>query len=111
MKRDTMIRVAVFFALVGLAVVVRLITGTPNFGAVAAAALFAGFYFRHRTTAIAVPLTIMTISDQFLGGYSRGVMIAVYGSMLIPIAWRSVLRSGLSPLRVAGGSMSASVAI
>jgi hypothetical protein len=99
----------VFCSLVGLAACVRLVSETPNFSAVAAASLFAGFYFRHAATAVAVPLAIMTVSDQFLGGYARGVMVAVYVSMLIPIAWRSVLRARLTPLGVGAGAISSSV--
>jgi hypothetical protein len=101
---------AVFCALVGLGVTVRLVSETPNFSAVTATALFAGFYFRQRTTAICVPLAIMTLSDYFLGGYARPMMVAVYGSLLIPIAWRSLLRTGLTPARVGLGAVSSSVA-
>ncbi len=110
MKRDLLTRAGVFTALVGLAVTVRLVSETPNFSAVTAAALFAGFYFRHRFTAVCVPLAIMTLSDPFLGGYAKPVMAAVYGSLLIPIAWRSVLRAGLTPSRVGLGAVSSSVA-
>jgi hypothetical protein len=109
-KREFATKAAVFCALVGLAVTVRLVSETPNFGAVAAASLFAGFYFRHSATAFCVPLATMTISDQFLGGYAKGVMVAVYASLLVPIAWRSVLRSRLSPLRLGAAAFSSSVA-
>ena len=118
MKRATAIRngsmnwlgdATVFCALVASAVAVRLVSETPNFGAVAAAALFAGFYFRHGAWAVAVPLSIMTISDQFLGGYARPVMLAVYGSLLVPIAWRAALRRGLSFTRVGAGAVSSSL--
>ncbi|MBI3837943.1 MAG: hypothetical protein HY288_08420 [Planctomycetia bacterium] len=110
MNRDLLKKSAVFCALVSLAVTVRLVSETPNFSAVAAAALFAGFYFRHRTTAICVPLAIMTISDQVLGGYAKPMMVAVYGSLLIPIAWRSLLHRGLTPVRVGLGAVSSSLA-
>lgn len=110
MKTDHAIRMGVFCALVALGVAVRLVSTTPNFSAVAAASLFAGFYFRNRATALLVPLAIMTISDQFLGGYTRGVMIAVYGSLLVPMAWSSVMRRGLTPLRVGSAAVSSSVA-
>ncbi len=110
MKRDLLTRAGVFAALVALAVTVRLVSETPNFSAVTAAALFAGFYFRHRLTAACVPLAIMTLSDPFLGGYAKPLMAAVYGSLLIPVAWRSVLRAGLTPARVGLGAVSSSVA-
>lgn len=110
MKRENLTRGLVFVALVACAVVVRLISETPNFNAVTAAALFAGFYFRHRLTAVAVPLLSMVIADQFLGGYETPVMIAVYASLCIPVAFRSLLRSGLSPLSVGGTAVCSSVA-
>ena len=109
MKRDSAIRAAVFCALVGLAVAVRLLSETPNFNAVTAAALFAGFYFRNRLTAMCVPLLAMSTSDVFLGGYARPMMAAVYLSLLVPIAWRGLLRWRLSPLTVGTGAVCASL--
>jgi len=102
-------KIAVFCALVALPVAVRLMTETPNFGAVTAAALFAGFYFRHAAVAACVPLAVLMISDQFLGGYARSVMFAVYGAALLPVAWRSFLRADLNPLRVGTGAIGASL--
>ncbi len=110
MKSEQVKRAVVFCALVALAVAVRLISETPNFNAVTAAALFAGFYFRSRVTAICVPLAAMMLSDLFLGGYEKHVMVAVYGSMLIPIAWRSMLRAELSVARVGLGALASSLA-
>jgi hypothetical protein len=110
LKHKNAARIGVFCALVALGVAVRLLSTTPNFSAVAAASLFAGFYFRNRATAVLVPLAIMTISDQFLGGYTRGVMIAVYAALLVPMAWSSVMRLGLTPLRVGSAAVSSSVA-
>ena len=96
--------------MVALAVVVRLVSEVPNFGAVTAAALFAGFYFRDRLTAIYVPLAIMAISDQFLGGYDKRVMLAVYGVLLVPFAWRPLLRAHLTPARIALAAVTSSIA-
>lgn len=110
MKREELTRAAVFVALVGVAVTVRLLSETPNFNAVTAAALFAGFYFRNRLTALAVPILTMMISDAFLGGYERPVMLAVYASLCLPVAWREVLRRGLSPLSVGSGAVCSSLA-
>jgi hypothetical protein len=109
-KAETVTKAAVFCALVALATTVRIVSETPNFSAVAAASLFAGFYFRSAAAAFAIPLLTMTISDQVIGGYTRTVMVAVYASLLIPIAWRSVLRQGLSGPRVIWGSIISSVA-
>ena len=109
MKRDCVIRAAVFATLVTLAVAVRLVSETPNFNAVTAAALFAGFYFRSRLTALCVPLLAMAVSDVFLGGYAKPMMAAVYLSMMVPIAWRGVLRCGLSPLSVGTSALCSSL--
>ena len=109
MKRDHAIRAAVFCALVALAVAVRLLSETPNFNAVTAAALFAGFFFRNRLTAVCVPLLAMSVSDVFLGGYAKPMMAAVYLSLMVPIAWRGVLRQRLSPLSVGSGAVCSSL--
>jgi hypothetical protein len=106
---DRLKQVSVFVALVSLAVAVRLVSETPNFGAVTAAALFAGFYFPSRAVALLVPLCILTISDQFLGGYSKSMMVAVYGSYVVPIAFRSMLRKQLSVSRVGLSAVSSSL--
>jgi hypothetical protein len=84
-------------ALVGLGVASRLMKealglSLPNFHAVAAASLFAGFYFSARAGAagrvwaFATPLGAMVVSDCILGGYEPLVMTAVYGSLLLPAA-------------------------
>ena len=101
---------AVFCSLVGLAVVTRLLMIQPNFHAVTAAALLAGFYFRGRAVAALVPLVAMTASDWFIGGYAKEVMITVYLAMVLPIAFRSLLRARLTPVRVAGSAVVASLA-
>jgi hypothetical protein len=108
-KCGELTRGLVFVSLVAISVAVRLLSETPNFNAVTAAALFAGFYFRSRWTALAVPVLAMSISDVFLGGYSKPMMAAVYFSLCVPIAWRTVLRRNLSPLTVGGGALSSSL--
>jgi hypothetical protein len=92
---------AVFVGLVTLAIGTRLVMWAPNFHAVTAAALFAGFYFRSRAVAAGVPLVTMLASDSILGGYNFEVMIAVYAALVLPIAWRSLLRKRMTVGRVA----------
>ncbi len=110
MNRRMLLDAAVFFGLVGLAVSTRLLMIEPNFHAVTAAALFAGFYFRRRLVAAMVPLLAMTGSDWVIGGYSREVMITVYLAMLLPIAWRWLLRNRLTAPRVALAAVASSIA-
>jgi hypothetical protein len=66
----------------------------PNFAPVAALALFAGYYFRSAVLAMCVPLSVMAISDLFLGGYHWGVMVLVYGMLTFPVLLRGWLRRG-----------------
>ncbi|MFC1757702.1 DUF6580 family putative transport protein [Planctomycetota bacterium] len=82
-----------FVLLVFAAVAARLwFRDIPNFAPVAAVALFAGYAFRSTAWAIAVPLAVMMISDQIIGGYETTVMVAVYASLIAPVFFRGVLR-------------------
>lgn len=109
MNRPTLQDVAVFCGLAGCAFATRLLMIEPNFHAVTAAALFAGFYFRNRAVAACVPLLAMVASDWVIGGYSKEVMIVVYAAMVLPIALGGILRSRLSAGRVAGGAVGCSL--
>lgn len=71
-------------ALVGLAVIARLLPHAPNFTPVAAVALFAGTMLHHRGLAIAVPFAAMVASDAVLGFYDWRVMGVVYGALALP---------------------------
>lgn len=109
-NRELLKNSAVMVGLVAVAVITRLLITEPNVHAVTAAALFAGFYFRSRLTAACVPLLAMTASNWVLGGYTKEVMVAVYASLVLPIAWRGVLRSKLSVTRVGGVAVTSSIA-
>jgi hypothetical protein len=109
-NRRTLLDAAVFCSLVGVAFVSRLVMWQPNFHAVTAAALFAGFYFGSRSVAALVPLVAMTASDWIIGGYTREVMLTVYAMLALPIACRSLLRHRLSAGRVAGCALASTIA-
>ena len=64
----------------------------PNFAPVSALALFAGFYFRSRTMAMVVPLSVMMISDSFLGGVDWRMRAVVYASLTAPIFVGGLMR-------------------
>jgi hypothetical protein len=85
-QRETLQDVLVFSLLVAIGVAGR--WGQPEwcFTPTAAAAVFAGRYFRRWAIAALVPVTILAISDTILASYgSMGVMIATYGAMVIPV--------------------------
>jgi len=91
MTRSPRIDALVFIALVALAAGSRFIGAAPNFAAVAAVALFAGFYFGGRLVAIAVPVIAMLIADAFLGTYDWRQMVIVYACLAMPVLFRSWL--------------------
>ena len=76
MKRESIL---VLFVL--LAVVLRLIPHPPNFAPITALALFSGISFSNKYVGMLIPLTVMIISDVFLGFYS--ITPWVYGSFIL----------------------------
>jgi hypothetical protein len=91
--------------LVAISAVFRVLPHPPNFTPVAAAALFAGYFVSRRSMAIAVPLVAMALSDLVIGTYESGVMIAVYGCMVMPVFLSAALRGRLLAARVIGCSL------
>lgn len=71
--------------LIGVIILGRAIPHWPNFAPVAAVGLFAGFLFRKKWLALAVPLAGMAISDLMFGGlYDAGTMVFVYIGLSLP---------------------------
>ena len=97
MKRQRLVEGITFVTLVSGCVLARLACqGVPNFAPVAAAALFAGYFFRSPAVALGVPLTVMAVSDLFLGGYDWRMMVLVYGALSLPVGFRGPLRRHLA---------------
>ena len=85
-----------FMILVSAGVTVRLMfQDLPNFAPVAALALFSGYFFTSRLMAVAAPITVMLVTDWFLGSYHPVLMVAVYGMLAMPVLFRGLLRRGL----------------
>jgi hypothetical protein len=108
-NRPAVANTLVFIALVALAAGSRFAEIAPNFAAVAAAGLFAGFYFRSRVAAIAVPVVAMLISDMFLGSYPWYQVIAVYACLTLPVLLGRWMHGSYSAARIAGSSLAMSV--
>ncbi len=100
---------AVCGVLLVLGVAGRLLPHVENFTPVAAIALFAGFLFRRRLVAAAIPLAIMFVSDAFLGATPLGVKITVYLAILFPLVFAPFLRKRLSPVRIGGSALIAAL--
>ena len=101
--------VAVCGVLLVLGVAGRLLPHVENFTPVAAIALFAGFFFRRRLVAAAIPLAIMFVSDAFLPGTALGLKITVYVAFLFPLLFAPLLRKRLSPIRIGGSALIAAL--
>lgn len=76
------------------AVVARVVPHAANVTPVGALALFAGAYLPRRWGWV-VPLSVLLVSDAWLGGYELPVMLSVYGSFAV-IAWLGSLLRGKS---------------
>ncbi len=92
-------------ALIGLAVVARLLPHPPNFSPLGALALFGGASFADRRLALFIPLTAMLISDLFLGLHAT--LPAVYACLAINVligrwAGNGLAISRLLPAAVVG---------
>lgn len=110
MKRQFQLEAALFLVLVAFGVFGRWWQPQWNVTPTAALALFAGYIFTHRRTAILVPLAILAISNLLLESYNHaGEMLAVYGSFLIPVAFSGLLRPRLTALRLFGCTVVPSV--
>jgi hypothetical protein len=94
--------------LILLAVASRLLPHPPNFTAVGAVAVFAGFFFTKQREALGVSLGALVLSDLYLGFHS--ILIWVYGAFAIcvllgrflkpregePVSWGPILFGNLS---------------
>jgi hypothetical protein len=92
MNRMNRTNALVFLALVALGVLSRFAGIAPNFAAVSAIALFAGFFFASRMVAVAVPVAAMLISDALIGWHDARVMAVVYACLAMPVLFRSWMR-------------------
>lgn len=79
----------------------------PNFAPVAAISLFSGFYFRRYF--ILIPISIMLVSDLFIGFYDWRLMAVVYSSFLLISLIGILMRKNKSVITLVGCSLSGSV--
>ena len=92
-RRQNVFDLLVFALLIAIGVAGR--WGQPEwcFTPIAAAAVFAGFYFSRLAVAGMVPIAILAISDLLLPGYNSFlVMLATYAVMTVPVWFGRMLR-------------------
>lgn len=111
MNRSNRLNALVFVALITLGVLSRFTGIAPNFAAVSAIALFAGFFFASRLVAIAAPIAAMLISDAIIGWHDAREMVVVYACLAMPVLFRSWL-GGEKPAfsRIFAASLACSIA-
>lgn len=102
-SRPALVQGVAFAALVCIVVASRWIGHAPNATAAAAAALFAGFFFRSMLLAVAAPIAAMLVSDALLGGYHTGIMATVYASLAAPALAGRLLNRGTTGRRLTTG--------
>ncbi len=105
MKDNHAIQVnVVLVILILLGISTRFFLHIPNFTAIGAIALFSGAYFSRKTWAFLVPLSLLFITDLFLGlhktlpfVYASFVMIILMGRLISRRKnWKSVMLASLS---------------
>ena len=107
MKRQEITDALMFCLLVTLGIFSRFaFLDWPNFTAVGAVALFAGYYFGRLALAAMVPMAVMVISNLHpsmpdYGELGEFVALAVYGAFLIPVVLGYTLKKRLSLGRLA----------
>lgn len=78
-----------------------------NFTPVAAIALFGGAMFSNRILGFIVPLSIMFVSDLFIGLHSS--LFAVYAAFMVIVLIGQFIKSNPTMLRAFGGALAGSV--
>ncbi|OGY88922.1 MAG: hypothetical protein A2927_00060 [Candidatus Komeilibacteria bacterium RIFCSPLOWO2_01_FULL_45_10] len=84
--KKTIIALIIIFAFIS--VIIRLVPHPANFAPIGALALFAGVYLPKKWSLI-LPITLMLISDIFVGFYDPRLMAVVYSCFLLTavIGW------------------------
>lgn len=106
-----------FYTLVSIALAAALARLVPhwwNFTPIGALALFGGAYFTRRTTAVAVPLAAMLLSDVVLGVTLYGSVLwhsqpVVYGCFLATVLIGMLLRNRRTIVTVPAAAIASSV--
>lgn len=109
MDRRMVTKAVVFVVLVAAAIASRFADIAPNFAAVSAAALFAGFLFRSGVAGAGVAALALALSDPFLGAYPWYQAIAVYACLMVPALFGSRMGRSAPWAHVLGSSLAASI--
>jgi len=87
-----------------IAITSRFIPHLANFTTVGAVALFAGLYLPKKWSLI-LPITIMFISDIFIGFYSWPIMLSVYTGFVLMVLIGLLIKDNKSIATVFGSTL------
>jgi hypothetical protein len=93
--------------LIALAIISRFVYHIPNISPIMAISLFAGAYIDDKRFAFGIPLLSMFLSDLFIGFHPA--MIAVYGSLVLVVAFGILLKNRVSVKNTILSAISGSV--
>lgn len=82
LKKEKLVNYGLILVLIVVGVSFRFLPHVPNFTPIIALTLFGAAYLP-RKYALMIPLGIMLTSDFFIGSYQPGLMLVVYGSLLL----------------------------
>ena len=82
----------IYYLLILLGILTRLLPHFPNFTAVGAVALFSGYYLKNKKLALIAPLVVMFLSDWKIGFYQWQIMASVYLSLIIVVLLGILIR-------------------
>lgn len=114
MSSSNLKNVAIFVGLVAIGFSTRMVPYVTSFqswnlNAVAAVALFAGFYFRNPVVALAAAALPMLLGDAALVRYHSLEMVANYVGLLLPVFIGPLLRRRFNAISVGAASIGSSV--
>jgi len=111
-KNRTAIFTAIFLVVIGIALRVLRHYGwidlPPNVAPVSAIAMFAAAYLPRRI-AIAVPFSLMVLSDALIGWYTPGVVLSVYACFAFSLFLGWSMRDRTSAAQTLGRSLLGSI--
>jgi len=99
----------VLVLLISVLAFLRVFIQIPNVAPIAAIALFAGTYFKRKKLAFLFPITILLISDIFIGFYDFALMLGVYIAFVIITMIGFWLKKNVKTSTVIAGSLASSV--
>lgn len=108
-NNQSIARILLVLGLIALFAILRIFIQIPNIAPIAAIALFGGTFIKRKWLALLLPLSILFISDLFIGIYSFHLMAFVYSGFILIGLIGFILRKSVKIQNVIVSSLSASI--